>query len=75
MSESVIYSFFVDKETQHFIVRLFEYIPGDLLRGKPCTIELCYSVGQTAAKLDKALMVIWLDRCLPELITFDYLHS
>ena len=40
-----------------FLVRLFEYIPGDLLRGKPCTPQLCYSVGQTAAGIDKALMV------------------
>ena len=49
--------FFVAKEARQFIVRLFEYIPGELLRGKRCTPELCYSVGEMAAKVDKALMV------------------
>ena len=48
---------FTGGKKSKFLVRLFEYIPGDLLRGKPCTPQLCYSVGQTAAGIDKALMV------------------
>ena len=48
---------FTGEERCKFLVRLFEYIPGELLQGKPCSPQLCYSVGQTAARIDKALMV------------------
>ena len=48
---------FVGSGKCQFLVRLFEYIPGELLRGKTCTVQLCYSVGQTASRIDKALEV------------------
>ncbi|KAL4231984.1 hypothetical protein ACF0H5_009561 [Mactra antiquata] len=38
-----------------FLVRLFKFIPGELLEGKHYTLQLCYDVGQLAGQLDKAL--------------------
>lgn len=38
-----------------FLVRLFQYVPGEMLEGKTLTPDLCFQVGQLAARLDKAL--------------------
>ncbi|KAL3864422.1 hypothetical protein ACJMK2_006106 [Sinanodonta woodiana] len=42
-------------ETAQFLVRLFHYIPGELLLGKPYTKSLCYEVGQLGGRLDRCL--------------------
>ncbi|KAK3590072.1 hypothetical protein CHS0354_041115 [Potamilus streckersoni] len=44
-----------DPETAEFLVRLFHYIPGEILLGKPYTKKLCYEVGQLGGRLDICL--------------------
>ncbi|WAR21909.1 HYKK-like protein [Mya arenaria] len=42
-------------ETKEFLVRLFEFVPGETLDNKPYTADLCFQVGMMAAKIDRAL--------------------
>ncbi len=44
--------------TDKYIVRLLTYIPGEIFFNVPYTQELFFQVGETAAKIDLALMVI-----------------
>ncbi|KAH3785719.1 hypothetical protein DPMN_163812 [Dreissena polymorpha] len=39
-----------------FLVRLFEYVPGEVLEDKPYTAPLCYQVGRLGGRLDNALL-------------------
>ena len=38
-------------------MRLFTYMPGEVLEGKPYTTKLCFEVGQLAGQLNIALKV------------------
>jgi Ser/Thr protein kinase RdoA (MazF antagonist) len=48
---------FSGEEGLQFLVRLFQYVPGEMLDGKTLTPNLCFEVGQLAGRLDKALKV------------------
>ena len=45
------------KKDCKFLVRLFQFVPGDILTDKPYTPELCFEVGQLAGKLSSILKV------------------
>jgi Ser/Thr protein kinase RdoA (MazF antagonist) len=45
------------KEGCTFLVRLFQFVPGDVLDGKPYTVELCFEVGQLTGRLSNVLKV------------------
>lgn len=53
--KSLAYNLFAGKGD--FLVRLFVYVPGEVLEGKPYSAKLCFQVGQLAGKLDTALKV------------------
>ena len=48
---------FAGREGCSFLVRLFQFVPGDILDGKAYTAELCFEVGHLAGKLSNALKV------------------
>ncbi|XP_045190936.2 hydroxylysine kinase-like [Mercenaria mercenaria] len=43
------------KEGCMFLVRLFQFVPGDLLEGKTYTSQLCFEAGQLAGQLSNVL--------------------
>ncbi|XP_025114447.1 hydroxylysine kinase-like [Pomacea canaliculata] len=55
------------REVDTYLVRLFDYLPGETLASQTLTADLCFEVGQYAGLLDKALKDFD-TRTIPELL-------
>lgn len=45
------------RQVDTYLVRLFDFLPGETLASQTLTADLCFEVGQYAGLLDKALKV------------------